>query len=367
MAYAQLVFPSTPQAGQVLKGIIKVLTGEKNLANIEGVTTSSTFDTVASYQSVILNANNETWTLAYPASGLPAAGSNVVPTATVSSPCINTARPWKYVRFIISGSGGLYAEPINTGNTYYANTTNYGIQVQGLSAVDGAAGTATNPTYRNNSGAFATIKKATSTTEVYAVNLSWSARHLFVSSTIGGRTCFHFTTEFDETGPTAYANVAPCLHITGGGSTTQLTSSTVAASTSLNVISVLGAYDAGAAVPANTGIRCLTSAASGSANSANFNSVIAEGLTSGTDASNTFLRRIITTGKNSWLPAPIVIDDTANGNGIIDCSKYSNTYLFIDGSFTEGYWIDTNNVNYKGLNIYNSALTDYSTILVKYG
>jgi len=365
MAYAQLVFPSTPQAGQVLKGIIKVLTGEKNLANIEGVTTTATFDTVSNYQSVIVNPNSEAWTLSYPAS-LPAAGSNVLTTATVSSPCINTARPWKFVRFIIAGSTGLYAEPTNGANTFYANTTNYGVQVQGLTAVD-VSGNATNLTYRNNSGAFATIKKATSTTEVYAVNLSWSARHLFISSTIGGRTCFHFTTEFDETGPTAYANTAPCLHITGGGATTQLTSSTVAASTSLNVISLLGTYDMGATTPANTGIRCLTSAASGSANSGNFNSVSAEGLTSAADLSNVSSRKTITNGKNSWMPAPIIIDDTANGNGIIDCSKYSNTFLFVDGSFTEGFWIDTNNTNYKGLNIYNSGLTDYSTILVKYG
>lgn len=361
MAFAELVYPSTPQAGQVLKGIIKVLTGEKNLSNIDGVTTTAISDSVASYKSIISNTNNEAWILRYP-SALPA--DNVINTSTISSACINVNRPHKFVRFIVANTPGGFTEPINSGSTVYSNTTNYLIQVQGLSDINTSTGATTNLTYRNNNGSFGTIKKATSTSEVYAVFLSWSARHLYVSSTIGGRTCFHFTVEFDETGPTAYANVAPCLHITGGGATTQLTNQTTPTTTSVNVVSLLGCYDPGLSVPANTGVRCLTSASSGAANSVNFNSVSAFGLSSGVDQSGIQLRKNYFGTLQSWIPAPILVNDSANGNGILDCSKYSNTFLFVNGSFTEGNWKDTNAQNYQSLNIYNSGLTDFSTILI---
>lgn len=362
MAFAQLVYPSTPQAGQVLKGIIKVLTGEKNLSNIDGVLTTPQFDTEGVYQSVIRNANNENWILKYPSS-LPS--DNIIRTSTISSPCINVNRPHKHVRFIIANTPGGFTEPINGSSTVYSNTTNYLIQVQGLSDINTTTGATTNLTYRNNNGSFGTIKKATSTVEIYAINLSWSNTHLYVSSTIGGRTCFHLTAEFDETGPTAYANVAPCLHITGGGATTQLTNQTTATTTSVNVVSLLGCHDPGLSVPANTGIRCLVSASSGSANTVNFNSLTAMGLSSGSDLGSMLDRKFYIENKSAWLPSPLLINDSANGNGVIDATKYSNVLLFVNASIPEGFWADTSGKNYESLNIYNSGLTDYSTILVK--
>jgi hypothetical protein len=359
MAYAELVFSSTPAAGQVMKSIIKVLTGETNLANLDGVVTAGRSDTAGFYKSEIKNANNETWTLEYPTS-LPA--DTAINTFTVSKTCIDNTKK-KFVRFIVSSSVGLFTEPINTGVSNHSLTTSYCIQVQGLSAINTSTGATTNLTYRNNNGAFATIKKATSTTENYVVWLSWSNRHLFVMSNVGGRTCFHSSMEFDENNVTQFSNAAPVLHITGGGATTTLTNQTTATTTSVNVVSILNMYNP--ADGTTPGVRCLTN----TTNSASFNSNFVFGLASGTDIEDILLRRFYdpTTTKNKWQPSPIFIDDTANGNGIIDLSKYSNMYLFLNGSFEGSIWRDSNGVDYKSLHIYNSGLTDFSVILVKYG
>jgi hypothetical protein len=40
MGYAVLVFPPASSAGQILKGVLKVIMGETNLANIEGLSTA---------------------------------------------------------------------------------------------------------------------------------------------------------------------------------------------------------------------------------------------------------------------------------------------------------------------------------------
>ncbi len=359
MAYAELVFSSTPSAGQVIKSIAKVLTGETNLANLDGVITTARNDSAGFYKSEIRNTSNETWTLEYPTS-LPA--DTAINTFTVSKTCIDNTKK-KFVRFIVASSAGLFTEPINSGSTNHTLTTSYCIQVQGLSDINTSTGATTNLTYRNNNGAFATIKKATSTTESYVVWLSWSARHLFVISTIGGRTCFHASVEFDENNVTQYSNAAPVLHITGGGATTTLTNQTTATTTSVNVASILNMYNP---VDGTTpGIRCLTN----TVNFVNFNSNSAFGLTAGTDTEDILLRRFYdtTSAKNKWQPAPIFIDDTANGNGFIDLSKYSNMYLFLNGSFEGSIWRDSNGVDYKSLHIYNSGLTDFSVVLVKYG
>lgn len=359
MAYAELVFSSTPSAGQVMKSIVRVLTGETNLANLDGVVTTARNDPSGFYKSEIKNDLAETWTREFPTS-LPA--DTAINTFTISKTCLTNTKK-KFVRFIVANSTGVFTEPINSGSSNHTLTTNYCIYVQGLSAIDTSTGATTNLTYRNNNGAFATIDKATSTTEVYVVWLSWSDRHLFVMSTIGGRTCFHASIEFDENNVTQFSNAAPVLHITGGGATTTLTNQTTATTTAVNVVSLLNMYNP--ADGTTPGIRCLTN----TINFAHFNSNAAFGLTNGVDVEDIILRRFYdpASARNKWQPAPIFIDDTTNGNGIIDLSKHSNMYLFLNASFEGSMWRDSNGVDYKSLHIFNSALTDFSVILVKYG
>jgi len=361
MAYAQLVFASTPQAGQVMKAIAKVLTGETNLANLEGVITSTQIDSTAAFTSEIVNTGAEAWVLQFPAT-LPGAANYQVNTFTVRSPCIANVKS-KLTRFIVANAAGGFNEPINSGSTNYSSTTAYSIQVQGASAVDGAAGTTTNLTYRQTAGTWSTIRKQASTTEVYAVWLSWSARHLFVASTIGGRSCFHATVEFDDTTLTTFSNAAPVVHITGAGATTTLTNQTTTSTSNVNVVSMLSVYDP--ATSTTPGVRALTN----TLNTANLNSVATFGLSSGVDKGGIVSVRTINTStqKNQWLPAPILIDDSDHGNGILDLSKYSNMLIFVNASFELSNWTDSNGVVYKAINLYNAGYSVFSTILVKYG
>ena len=161
MGYAQLVFPSNPQAGQVLKAIVKVLGGETNLANIEGLASTPAIGGYV-YSSEIYNPSGHAWALQYPAS-LPGTGDFNIQTATLKSECL-TAGKFKFIRLAIASSAGVFTEP--AGGTNHSLTTNYRIYAQGLSAVDGS-GNATNLTYRNSDGSSAFVAKGTSTTEVF--------------------------------------------------------------------------------------------------------------------------------------------------------------------------------------------------------
>lgn len=366
MAYAQLVFSSVPQAGYVLKAIAKVLLGEKNISNLEGVINSSNdLNNLGCgvYKSEILNENNENWSLAYPAA-IPAQGNNVLNTFTVSSPCLNGVQ--KYVRFIIASSAGAYTEPLNGTSTLYSSTTSYCIYAQGLSSINSSTGAATNLTWRNSAGTAATIKKGSSTLEPFVVWISWSARHLFVISNVcggPGRTFFHGTFEFDITGPVSYSNSAPCVHITGSGgdeALANLTTNSIATTT--KVISLLNTYDVStsAVVP----IRCIVNS---NGTTARFFSPSVTGITP-FDSSSKFQSAEYSNSIKKFKSVPLLVNDTLNGNGILDLTKHSNIRLFSNHDIENSIW-DIDGVKYKSLNIYSAALngTLFSTVLVKYG
>jgi hypothetical protein len=357
MGYAQLVFPSTPQAGQVIKAIAKVLTGETNLANIEGLASGPVLGSIV-YSSEIYNPSAHAWTLQYPAS-LPGTGNFVIPTVTLKSECLTSGK-FKFIRLAIGTSAGVYTEPAGGVATNYSLTTNYTIYGQGLSAIDGS-GNATNPTYRNSDGSSAFIKKATSTSEVYVVRLSWSNRHVFCSAylSVSGNSTFFGCFEHDENHLSTYSSAAPCLHVTGFGATSTLSNYAVNDAGDWNVVSMLATYNP--ATSTTPGVRALTTQAS-----LHMSNIAEMGLASAT--SSEYLTRQYKYNNALELPtAPLYINDTVSQLGIINSSKYSNMYLYYNS--TQELSTITNadgTASYKLWRLYNAALSSFSTILVPY-
>lgn len=365
MAYAQLVFSNSATAGQVMKALARVLCGERNLSSLDGVVTTAQPDPqrlgLGAYVSEIVNASSEAWQLAYPAV-LPGTGLFNINTFTIRSPCI-TASKFKFVRFALTNSSGAFTEPINSGSSTHSLVSPYCIYVQGLSAVDSTTGATTNLTWRNSNGTFATFQRGSTLPAPPVIWLSWSARHLFILSNLGGgtnpgRTCWHATFEFDETGPTTFSTSAPCIHMTGGADLTWSALSTPTAVAEA-VNSLLSTFDPTTGVI--VGNRQLT-------NKVGSSSRLSSSITMGaTDAGEINALATVTAGRKSWSAAPLTINDTDRGNGLIDLTKHSDVWLFLNGSYEGATWSLQTGAQYKSLNVYNATGTAFSTILVKYG
>lgn len=357
MGYAQLVFPSTPSAGQVIKAIAKVLTGETVLANIEGLSPTPAVGEIV-YNSEIYNPSGHAWTLAYPAS-LPGTGNFVIPTVTLKSECLTSGK-FKFIRLAIGSSAGAFTEPTNGAGTNYSLTTNYTIYGQGLSAIDGS-GNATNLTYRNSDGSSAFIKKATSTTEVYVVKLSWSNRHVFCSAylSVSGNSTFFGCFEHDETHLSTYSTSAPCLHVTGFGATSTLSSYAVNDAGDWNVVSMLATYNP--VTSTTPGVRAITTQSS-----MHMSNIAELGLVSATSVE--YLTRAYKVNNRLEIPtAPLYVDDTVSQLGIINCSKHSKIFMFYNAKQEMSTIIGADDgTSFRIWRLYNAALTSFSTILVPY-
>ena len=357
MGYAQLVFPSTPSAGQVIKAIAKVLTGETNIANIEGLASGLVVGEIV-YSSEIYNPSSHAWTLAYPVS-LPGTGNFTIPTVTLKSECLTSGK-FKFVRLAIGSSSGVFTEPTNGAGTNYSLTTNYTIYGQGLSAVDGS-GNATNLTYRNSDGSSAFVKKATSATEVYVVRLSWSNRHVLCSSylSVSANSTFFGCFEFDENHLTTYSNSAPCLHVTGFGATSTLSNYIANDAGDWNVVSLLSTYNP--TTSTTPGVRAITTTAS-----MHMSNIAEMGLASAT--STEYRTRAFKANDRLEIPtAPLYVDDSASQSGIINCSKYSKIFLYFNTNQELSTIVGADDgVSFKIWRLYNAALTSFSSILVPY-
>ena len=352
MSYARLTFStSNPPAGQVLKAIAKVLTGESNIANLEGVGTSYfTSDAGVTISEIVGNTAADSWTLVYPAS-LPGAGNNQVATFTVSAPCV-TGTKNKYVRFIGATSAGVFTEPIYSAGTVYSSTVSYSLYAQGLSAIDGS-GNCTNLTWRNSNGTQATVVKGTSTTELYSVEMSWSRRHLLVTSSISNN-CYFAALEFPESAiTTKYANCAPVLYMTGPATSTlsNLTVNSTAAAHVHNIVNILN--------PVNStwqGIRALVPTSSPTA-------AISSTTTFTLDL---YKYRETTAVLGPFNVAPIIHDDIGYGNGFLDLTTLSNVFV-APADTTQDKYTGSNGVTYKAIDIYDNARANQTVLMVKYG
>jgi hypothetical protein len=355
MGYAQLVFPSNPQAGQILKAIVKVLTGETNLANIEGLATSPAVGGYV-YNSEIYNPSGHAWALEFPAS-LPANGNFNIQTATLRSQCLTVGK-FKFIRLAIASSVGAFTEP--AGGSNHTLTTNYRIYAQGLSAIDGS-GNATNLTYRNSDGSSAFIAKGISTSEIFVIRMSWSNRHVFCSPylSVSGASTFFGCFEFDENHLTQYSNSAPCLHVTGYGATSTLGNFATNDIGDHNVVSLLATYNP---VTATTpGVRALTSTST-----MHMSNIAAFGLASNVSTEYSY-RKFKSNDKFKISTSPIFIDDAASQLGIINCSKYSKIFLYFNYTRELMTVISAlDGSQYKIWNLFNSTNSSFSTIIVPY-
>ena len=351
MSYARLTFStSNPPAGQVLKAIAKVLTGESNIANLEGVGTSYfTSDAGVTISEIVGNTAADSWTLVYPAS-LPGAGNNQVATFTVSAPCVTETKN-KYVRFIGATSAGVFTEPIYSAGTVYSSTVSYSIYAQGLSAIDGS-GNCTNLTWRNSNGTQATVVKGTSTTELYSIEMSWSRRHLLVVSSISNN-CYFAAMEFPESAITSkYANCAPVLYMTGPATSTlsSLTVNSTAAAHVHNIVNTLN--------PVNStwqGSRALVPTTSPPA-----------AILSSSFTLDLYKYKEYTSVIGTFNIVPLVHDDIGYGNGYLDLTTLSNVFIAPSDS-TQDKYTGSNGVTYKAIKIYNNNGTSLTKLMVKYG
>ena len=360
MGYAILTFPPTPQAGQVLKAIIKVLTGETNLANIEGLSSGPVLDDIA-YNSEIYNPSGHAWTLEHPAS-LPASGNYAIQAATLKSECL-TAGKFKRIRFTIGSSVGAFAEPTGGAVVYHNLTTNYRIYAQGLTAVDGS-GNATNLSYRNSDGSSAFVCKKTDTAEAFVVKLSWSNRHVFCSAylSVSASSTFVGCFEFDENHLTQYSNSAPCLHVTGFGNTSTLTSVTANNAGDLNAVSLLATYNPATAT--TPGVRSLTTAFT--TNTMHMSNISVFGLASYTSTEYQE-RKFPLNNRFEISTAPLIFDDNVGQLGMINCSKYSKIFLYFNHTLELSPVVSAlTGSQYKIWNLYNSTNASFSTIIVPY-
>jgi hypothetical protein len=356
MSYARLTFStSNPPAGQVLKVLAQVLTGESNIANLGNVGTFYTTSAGVTTSEIVGNTAADSWTLVYPTS-LPDSGNNQVSTFTISSPCV-TAGKTKYVRFIGATSAGVFFEPAYGNGTVFSSTVSYSLYAQGLSSID-ASGNCANLTWRNSNGTQATVIKGTSTVEQYTIEMSWSKRHLLVTSSLGNN-CYFAAFEFPETVlTTAYGNAVPVIYTTGPATST-LTSVTANSTALAHVHNVVNLYNPVTA--AWVGVRALTPA---SAHTARIQSSTVYGYGP---------NRLITYSEDSspvgtFTITPIVHDDIGFGNGYLDLSVYSNIYIAPSDSEVYGtMYQGSNGVTYKGIEVYDNARTTLTMFMVKYG
>lgn len=356
MAYAKLTFTtSTPPAGQVLKVLAQVLTGESNVANLSGVGSFFTSVEGVVNSEIVGNTAADSWSLVYPAS-LPAAGNNQVSTFTVSAPCLSAGKN-KYVRFIGATGAGVFYEPAYGNGTVYSSTVSYSLYAQGASAVD-ASGNCTNLTWRNSNGTQATVIKGTSTIEDYTLELSWSKRHLFITSSLGDN-CYFAAIEFPETALTSqYANCAPVLYMTGPATST-LTNVTVNSTGVTHVHNLLNCYNPVSATW--QGIRALTPT---SMHTARIQSDTLYGY-----GPNRLITYAESDGvRGSFNISPIIHDDIGYGNGYLDLSVHSNIYIAPSDSLAYDLkYSGSNNTVYKGISVFTNDRTSRTVFMVKYG
>lgn len=356
MAYARLTFStSTPPAGQVLKVIAQVLTGESNIANLGNVGTFYTTSAGVSTSEIVGNTVADSWSLVFPSS-LPSAGNNQVATFTVSAPCLTPGKT-KYVRFIGATSAGVFFEPAYGNGTVFSSTVSYSLYAQGLSSIN-ASGTCTNLTWRNSNGTQATVVKGTSTVEQYTVEMSWSKRHLFVTSSLGNN-CYFAATEFPETAlTTPYANATPVLYMTGPATST-LSNLTVNSTAAAHVHNVVNLFN-----PVNStwaGVRALIPA---SGHTARIQSDTIYGY--GTNRLITYREESSPSG--TFNITPIVHDDIGFGNGYLDLSLHSNVYIAPSDSEVNGLTYQGNNgITFKGIEVYDNTRAYMTMFMVKYG
>ena len=378
MAYAELVFQdNNPPAGQVLKGIIKVLTGETNLANIEGLTTVTRADPsgYGFYKSEIINPSNEAWTLEYPLA-LPATGSNVISTATISSPCL-TASKKKMVRFILATSTGVFTEPTGGTATNYASTTGWRMYAQGVSAID-ASGAIEYGTWRCSDGAWGLINKSTTastTLEPFVVTISWSARHLLVmcnnrgvtnyTSGVGMPSNAFVAIEIDENHITQYGNSVPCVYgyLDSAGAPGTATTPSVSTVKSLNMLKTY--------VPSTATITNVVAVgnASTNASTSSLYSFIWCGDTS--FGNNSYLDSVsyFVNKKRNWTPTRYVINEAFSNTtmGYLDLTKYSDMWMIPDITGHRDIVVTPSGVKYKVCWLLNYDNSYRTNIMVKYG
>lgn len=354
MAYARLTFStSAPPAGQVLKVIAQVLTGESNIANLGNVGSFYTPTGVVTSE-IVGNTVADSWTLAFPAS-LPGAGNNQVSTFTVSAPCVTSGKN-KFVRFIGATSAGVYFEPTYGNGTVFSSTVSYSIYAQGLSSID-AGGNATNLTWRNSNGTQATVVKGTATlAQLYSIEMSWSKRHLFITSSIN-KNCYFAAMEFPETLLTnLYANCAPVLYMTGPVTST-LSNLTVNSTAAAHVQNIVNTFN-----PVNgtfQGIRALVPA-----------SISTAMVTSDTTYNSVDIRylKIRDSLSGRWPLVPLIQDDLVHGNGYLNLTQLSNIVLSPNDSTTNGnLYTGSNGITYKGIDLYDNTYAAKTVVLVRYG
>lgn len=356
MSYARLTFTtSNPPAGQVLKVLAQVLTGESNIANLSGVGNFFTSDQGVITSEIVGNTTADSWSLVYPTS-LPGSGNNQVSTFTVSAPCL-TAGKTKYVRFIGATSAGLFYEPVYGNGTVYSSTISYSLYAQGLSAID-AGGNCTNLTWRNSNGTQATVIKGTSTLEDYTIEMSWSKRHLFITSSLGDN-CYFAAIEFPETALTSqYANSVPVLYMTGPATST-LTNVTVSGTGVTHVHNILDCYN-----PVTASWQSIRALAPSSLHTARIQSDTLYG-----DGPNRVLTIAESDGvRGSFNVFPIIHDDIGYGNGYLDLSVHSNIYIAPSDSITyDSKYSGSSGDVYKGVSVYTNDRTSKTVFMVKYG
>jgi hypothetical protein len=164
--------------------------------------------------------------------------------------------------------------------------------------------------------------------------------------------------EFDENNLTQYSNSAPCLHITGYGSTSTLGNYIANDIGDHNVVSLLATYNP--VTSTTPAVRALTSTST-----MHMSNIATFGLASAT-STEYLTRRFALNNRFEIATAPLFIDDS-NISGIINCSKHSNIYLHINHCqelTTLTSALDGS--QYKVWRLYNSNNSSFSTILVKY-
>lgn len=351
MAYARITFTtSTPSAGLVLRTIARVLTGESNIANLSSVGNFFTSTAGVATSEIVGDTAADSWTLVYPSS-LPT--DNQLPTFTVRAPCLTSGKD-KFVRFIGATNAGVFTEPIYSGGTVFSSTTNYTIYAQGLSSIDGS-GNCANLTWRNNNGTQATVIKGTSTLELFQLEMSWSKRHLFITSSLGNN-CYFAAVEFPETALTsAYSTAVPVLYMTGPATST-LSSLTANSTAAAHVHNLVNMYNP--VTTTTVGVRALTPT---SLHTARIQSSVLYTI-------RTFLIREDTAINGPFNITPIVHDDIGFGNGYLDLSVLSSMYIGPNDVSTNGNtFISSTGVNYKGISVFDAARASSTMFMVRYG
>lgn len=387
MGYAVLVFPPASSAGQILKGVLKVIMGETNLANIEGLSTApSTWH--AGYVSEIYNPSGHAWTLEYPAA-LPVTGNFGIQVACLKSECL-TAGKFKRVRFMIANSVNAFTEPTGpAANANAALTSGYHINLQGLTSINTSTGATTNLSFRNTNQYLSQGIRCATATELIVVKISWSNRHLLLSQllqrlnvTNGGLSTSFGCFEFDENNLTQYSNSAPCIYLSAMGtdSTTAVASLptlvNITANTNLNYdtaennyAQILGTFNPTTSTTPSS--RAIVNTFT--THTLDMNNRRAFNLASHASTEH-HSKKFFMNNRFEIATSPIFVDDRDGALGIINCSKYSRIFLYFNHT-ADGELVTSaiNGAQYKvwNINTYIASLTAkeefaYSTIIVPY-